>query len=240
MISDQEQAGALIAFKEELDDQYRLNPWKFFCQQVRTVDESATVGPLTENSTRIRPWPRHHGYLREALAVLQNEPLVAFPKSRRMMVSWLVAAFFTHDARYNANGALFYMSETEQKSAFAVDKRCLFIEEHLRNEEFRLYPRTMKTKTGLVGHITYPNESYIWALASGGDVLRQYTATRVFVDECEFQDEAPAVVRAALPLVENGAQLILASSSDGPTGVLAELCEACGVRKYEDVQRLVA
>jgi hypothetical protein len=238
MLTDREEAALLLIQKERLDEEYAANPWKFFCQQVRTVDESQHI---TEQSRdRIYNWPRHHQYLRELLAVLQNEPLVGVPKSRRMMVSWLLSAYFVHDARYHPNSAIFYMSETEQKSAFAVDKRCRFIEEHLRDPAFRLPIKTMKTKTGLIGHITYPNDSYIWALASGGDVLRQYTATKIFVDECEFQAEAPAVVRAALPMVQNGAQLVLASSSDGPIGILAELADACGVRSYKDVRRLVA
>lgn len=238
MPSGRAETGALLAFRDELDEQYKEDPWKFFCQQVRTVDESRAI--TKKNRDRVYDWPKDADNLKEVINVLRNEPLVGIPKSRRMMASWLVAAFFVWDARYNPNGALFYMSETEQKAAFAVDKRCLFIENNLQMPEFRQHPRTMKTKTGLVGHITYPNESYIWALASGGDVLRQYTATRIFLDESEFQDEAPAVVRAALPMVENGAQLILASSSDGPMGVLAELCEACGVRSYKDVRGLVA
>jgi len=238
MLSAREEAAVLLSYKEELDAIYADDPWKFFCQQVVTKDESAQI--TNANRDRIYRWPENYDYLRETLAVLQNEPLVGVPKSRRMMVSWLLAAYFVHKARYQPNAALFYMSETEQKAAFAVDKRCLFIEQNLRGPEFRITPVTTKTKTGLVGHITYPNESYIWALASGGDVLRQYTATVIFIDESEFQSEAPAVVRAALPMVENGAQLILASSSGGPVGVMAELCDAVGVKSWKDVQRLVA
>jgi hypothetical protein len=238
MLSEREEATILLSKKDKLDVLYAENPWKFFCQQVKTIDESQKISG--KNKDRVYLWPKHYQYLKETLNVLQNEPLVGIPKSRRMMISWLLSAYFVWDARYHPNSAIFYMSETEQKSAFAVDKRCRFIEENLRKPEFRLPIKTMKTKTGLVGHITYPNGSYIWALASGGDVLRQYTATKIFLDESEFQDEAPAVVRAALPMVENGAQLILASSSDGPIGVLADLADKCGVRSFKDVARLVA
>lgn len=238
MLSEREEAMALLSKKDKLDALYAESPWKFFCQQVKTIDESQEVD--LKQRDRVYLWPKQYEYLKEALNVLENEPLVGIPKSRRMMISWLLSAYFVHSARYQPNSAIFYMSETEQKSAFAVDKRCKFIEENLRGPEFRLPIKTMKTKTGLVGHITYPNGSYIWALASGGDVLRQYTATKIFLDECEFQDEAPAVVRAALPMVENGAQLILASSSDGPIGVLADLADKCGIRSYRDVRGMVA
>jgi phage FluMu gp28-like protein len=238
MLTEREETMVLLSKKDQLDAIYAENPWKFFCQQVRTVDESQKIS--LKNRDRIYIWPKDYAYLKETLTVLQNEQLVGIPKSRRMLVSWLLSAYFVWDARYHPNGALFYMSETEQKAAFAVDKRCKFIEENLRDQAFRLPISTMKTKTGLVGHMTYPNNSYIWALASGGDALRQYTATKIFLDECEFQDEAPAVVRAALPMVENGSQLILASSSDGPIGVLADLADKCGVRSYKDVRGLVA
>jgi len=238
MLSEREEAALLLGERDNLDSIYAQNPWKFFCQQVLTVDESQEISQI--NTTRVLRWPRYHKYLKESLNVLRNEPLVAFPKSRRMMVSWLMASYYIHTARYQPNSALFYMSETEQKAAFAVDKRCKFMEDNLKDPAFRLPRHEMKTKTGLVGHMSYPNDSYIWALASGGDVLRQYTATKIFLDECEYQDEAPAVVRAALPMVENGAQLILASSSDGPIGLLAELADACGIKNYKDVQRLVA
>lgn len=238
MLSEREEAALLLSKKDRLDAQYADNPWKFFCQQVKTIDESQTVD--FQNKDRVYLWPREHVYLKETLTVLRNEPLVGIPKSRRMMVSWLLCAYFVHTARYFPNSAIFYMSETEQKSAFAVDRRCKFIEENLRGAEFRLPIKTVKTKSSLVGHMTYPNDSYIWALASGGDVLRQYTATMIFLDECEFQDEAPAVVRAALPMVENGSQLILASSSDGPIGVLADIADKCGIRSYRDVRGLVA
>jgi len=238
MLSEREEAAILLSKKDRLDALYSENPWKFFCQQVKTIDESQSIS--LGNRDRVYLWPKEHKFLKETLNVLQNEPLVGIPKSRRMMISWLLSAYFVWDARYHPNSAIFYMSETEQKSAFAVDKRCKFIEENLRGPEFRLPVKTMKTKTGLVGHMTYPNNSYIWALASGGDALRQYTATKIFLDESEFQDEAPAVVRAALPMVENGAQLILASSSDGPVGVLADLADKCGIRSYKDVKGLVA
>lgn len=238
MVTEREEAAVLLAKHDRLNEQYAKNPWKFFCQQVLTVDESVDMKAV--GAQRVLKWPKYHVYLKESLNVLANEPLVAFPKSRRMMISWLICSYYIHTARFQPHSALFYMSETEQKAAFAVDKRCKFMEDNLKDPAFRLPRHEMKTKTGLVGHMSYPNGSYIWALASGGDVLRQYTATKIFIDESEFQDEAPAVVRAALPMVENGAQLIIASSSDGPIGVLAELADACGIKNYSDVARLVA
>ncbi len=97
---------------------------------------------------------------------------------------------------------------------------------------------TLRTKTGLIGRMTYPNGSYIWGLASTGDALRTYTATKVFVDEIEFIDQGPALTRALIPLIENGAQAIFVSSSNGPTGIIAEYCRDVHFGKWEDITNL--
>jgi hypothetical protein len=65
-----------------------------------------------------------------------------------------------------------------------------------------------------------------------------YTASRIFVDEMEFIDEAPAIVRAVLPMIEGGAQAIFVSSSNGPTGVIAEYCRGVKFGKWKDMSML--
>lgn len=208
-----------------LEDIYANNPWRWFCDQVFTIDESQASG-------RVMPWPREKQYLEETLDVLTRESRVIIPKSRRMMISWLAAGFFVHTARYTDHAALFWQSEIEQKAAFIVDKRCMFIEEHLRFPEFRSHTEKYKTKTGMVGKLIYPNGSYIWALAQGGDTFRTYTATKIVMDECEFQQQAPEAMRALLPMIEHGAQVVLISSSNGPVGVMAGLCRETGFMKW--------
>jgi phage FluMu gp28-like protein len=109
------------------------------------------------------------------------------------------------------------------------------IEENLRHAEFRKEVATLRTKTGLIGRMTYDNGSYLWGLASTGDALRAYTATKVFVDEIEFIEQAPALTRALVPLIEGGAQAIFASSSNGPTGIVAEYCRSVRFHKFDDL-----
>lgn len=225
----------IIAHKEKMDAIWSKDCWRWMCQMVMTKDESAVPG----EDGNVFPWPQHFTYLRDVLAVLEKEPLVIIPKSRRMMISWLVATYFVWHARYHDNAALFWQSETEQKAAFIIDQRCKFIEENLRRKEFRQPIKTIKTKQGLVGRITYPNDSYIWAVAQGGDILRAYTATKIMMDECEFQPESPDALRALLPLVEHGAQAILVSSSNGPIGVMAELCRDVGFTSWKDIDTLI-
>jgi phage FluMu gp28-like protein len=221
----------LIARRHSLDQEFASDCWRWCCQQVITIDEAAEEG-----QARRRRWPEHLKYVQEMIQILQNERFVIIPKSRRMFATWTVCAFLTWATRYNPDSANFILSETEQKAAFCIDKRCMHIEEHLRHAEFRREVKTLRTKTGLIGRMTYPhNESYLWGLASTGDALRAYTATKVFVDEIEFIEQAPALTRALIPLIEGGAQAIFASSSNGPTGIVAEYCRDVRFHKFEDL-----
>jgi phage FluMu gp28-like protein len=220
----------LIAKHQILDDAFAKDCWRWCCEQVITIDEAADTGIV-----RRRRWPKHLQYVKELMQILKNEKFVIIPKSRRIFATWTICAYLTHDTRYNADSANFILSETESKAAFCIDKRCYHIEENLRHEEFRREVATLRTKTGLIGRMTYPhNGTYLWGLASTGDSLRAYTATKVFVDEIEFIEQAPSLTRSLIPLIEGGAQAIFASSSNGPMGIIAEYCRSIRFHKWRD------
>jgi len=234
-VSDEELT-ALITNHQVIDEALAKDCWKWCCHLVVTVDEAADEGV-----SRRRRWPARLKYIQEAMQILKNERFVIFPKSRRMMATWLICAYLLHDTRYTPDSANFILSETEQKAAFCIDKRCYHMETNLRFPEFQKEVHTLRTKTGLIGRMTYPhNGSYLWGLASTGDALRAYTATKVFVDEIEFIEQAPALTRALVPLIEGGAQAIFASSSNGPTGIIAEYCRDVSFHKWEDLAKLNA
>lgn len=228
-----EELGSLISQRQSLDEEFAKDCWRWCCQQVVTIDEAAEEG-----KARRRRWPSQLKYVKELMQILKNEKFVIVPKSRRMFITWTICAYLTHDTRYNSDSANFILSETEQKAAFCIDKRCYHIEQNLRYPEFRKEVNTLRTKTGLVGRLTYDNGSYLWGLASTGDALRAYTATKVFVDEIEFIEQAPALTRALVPLIEGGAQAIFASSSNGPTGIIAEYCRDVRFHKWKDIGTL--
>src|SRR5207249_3130875 len=121
-------AGARTALEQtamglvELDDRgFRDDAWLWATALVKTIDEA---------TQRVRPWPVDKGYLHEFFDALEQERLIAVPKSRRMMGSWGACAWGVHRARYHANHAIFIQSETEDKASYLVDKRCAFIEDH--------------------------------------------------------------------------------------------------------------
>jgi len=150
-----------------------------------------------------------------------------------MLVSWAVAAFCTHEARYFPHVATFWQSEVEKKAAFVLDKRVAYVEDHLVNPYLRRRYTALRTTDGLIGRLTYDRTgSYLLAVAQGGAVLRTYTASRVVMDESEFMPEAHEALTAALPLIEGNAKLVAISSSNGPGGILAGICKQIGFTRF--------
>jgi hypothetical protein len=211
------------ALLEQIDRRYAKDLWAWCCDQVMTIDEASQM-------TRL--WPERQ-YLKELLAAFQECRLLAIPKSRRMFVSWGLAAACAWSARYHAAHAIMWQSETENKAAFVVDKRCKWIEEHLREPMLRRAFAEIKTSEGQVGRMTYDRTgSWILAVAQGPNVFRSYTPSIVVMDECEFQPQAELAVAAALPFAEKGAKLVLVSSSNGPIGPIASICREIGFVRF--------
>jgi hypothetical protein len=207
---------------ERKDRRYRGDAWSWACEQVRTIDEA---------TQQVLPWP-DKTYLRELFHALDTEPLLAIPKSRRMMGSWGVSAWAVHRARYFENNAIFVQSETEDKAAYLLDKRAAFIEDHIASEYRRAFA-SHRTIKGAIGRITYAETgSYLWAIAQGDSVIRAYTFSVLISDEMDFQPEGHKAFVAALPTAEKNARLILLSSSNGPGGVIAGLCREVGFVRF--------
>lgn len=225
-LSDDELAEAMTTLLVQANARYRDDCWRWLCEQVFTIDEA---------SKEIRPWPAEKEYLRELLEndLIGNYQPLAIPKSRRMMVSWLVAAWSVWLARFHPNNAIYIQSETEDKAAFLVDSRCQFIEDHLRVPALRKTYEATKTKGGQTGRLHYEaTRSFIRAVAQGGNVARTFTPSVWIMDECEFQPEAAEALAAALPFVEKRMKLVLISSSAGPRGILAEICRGIGFTRW--------
>ena len=209
----------------ELDNTYKEDPWLWFKEEVYTQDE-ATQKRL--------PWP-DKDYLKDLVHLLRTERLLIFPKSRRMMVSWLMAAYSVWLARYHPHHAIFVQSETEQKASYITEKRCCFIEDNLREPFLRRKYRPIRTKQGTIGKISYEDtQSYIWAIPQGGSVIRTYTFSLLFMDESDFQDEGADALTAALSIAQVGGsnQIVLVSTSNGPTGICAEICRGAGFSRW--------
>ena len=63
----------------------------------------------------------------------------------------------------------------------------------------------------------------LWAIPPGGDVLRQHTASGLFIDEAAFQPDLEASIRAAQPMLNGGGRVDCVSSAN--PGYFQELVE---------------
>ena len=210
---------------DELDEEYKADPWAWFINEVNTTDEA------TQQKLR---WPDKE-YLRDLVDLMQTERLVAIPKSRRLMISWFVSAWAVFKARYFPYHAVFIQSETEQKASFLTDKRCVMIEGSLTEPLLRRTFKPIRTHLGAIGRITYDRTgSYIWAIPQGDSVIRSYTFSNLFMDESDFQPEGIAALEAALSIAESdkSSQIVLITTSNGPSGAVAEICKGVGFLRW--------
>ena len=216
-----------IRIKREIQDrEYAASCQLWAEEQVQTVDEA---------TQSVRRWPTDKPYLSELFDIYEEEQLIALPKSRRLMVSWSVALWALWRARYHPHNAIYIQSDKEEKSAYLVDQRCRFIEDNLVDSYLTREYHSIRTKNGMVGRMTYPRTgSYIVGMAQGADKVRSYTPSALIMDESEFQDEAHEALTAAIALVEESksVKLILVSTSNGPSGVLAGICKDVGFVKW--------
>jgi hypothetical protein len=215
-LTPEEQSQATRLVVDLLDAEYKDDGWAWLLEQVKTKDEA---------TSQIAGWP-DRPYLRDLWQALNECPRLAIPKSRRVMASWTVAAWFTYRARYWPIEACIVQSRTEDEAAFVVRDRCQFIEDNLAYEPMR------RPYTASYGLLQYPHDSHIRAVAQGGNMVRGRTITRLFMDESEFQPEARDAFVAALPLVEKKAQIVIASTAHEPDGLLATMCKEIGFYRF--------
>lgn len=219
---------ALMLLAEAKERAYAQSCHLWLEEQVQTIDETVQ---------KLRPFPVQKDYVHDLITVLTDpdEHLIAIPKSRRMIVTWTVCAWMCWEARYKPHFLGFLQSENEEKAAFAISKRMAFIEDNLTDRWNRRKRREWRTKEGSIGKFQYEhNDSMLWGIPQGSAVIRGYTFSAMVMDESEFQREGPNALVSALPIVENGAKLVILSSSNGPSGILADICAEVGIRHIRD------
>ena len=218
----------LVAKLEMKNRQYKEDFGLWLEEQVITMDETRQEK---------RRWPNDKEYLKDIAWVLQNVPRIAFPKSRRMMLSWILLAYSCWKLRYESGHASFWQSETFAKAAFSLS-RIPMIEDNLKIAPLRKNYTTRAGGDDGIAKITYSHpdglKSWMLAVCQGATVLNAYTVSFLILDECELQPFARQTMGHVMPLIESGVQVILCSSSNGPSGVLAEWMREINFLSWKD------
>lgn len=169
--------------------------------------------------TPIKQFP-NEPWLREVTEIWLKEPLTAWPKTRRMKMSWVMSWNHLWLAAFHEGAQVYFQSETEDKSNHLITG-CEFMWKHLPQEELVL-PK-LKGGRSFWCVMEWPGiYSAIRGCAQGPNQLRGPTATAVFADEIAFWPQGRASLGAFKPTAEGGGKVTLVSSALG--GFWKDLC----------------
>ena len=193
-------------------DKWARNPWAFIRDACLTQDEA--------DSGAIKPFP-DLPYLAHTCRTWQRYPMLAIPKSRRMMLTWVMLALHLHLALFSPRSAIFVQSKKAEDSDYLLgENRMMFMYSHLPGWLGGYGLPTVRRKQY---ELIFSNGSIVRGIAQGADQLRQYTATAVMCDEIAFWERASETWRSLRPIVQGGGKVTLISSaSPGFFQVVAE------------------
>jgi len=191
---------------------WSINPWAFILACCWTIDEA--------DSGTVKRFPDKE-YLKHVCEVWMRENLLAIPKSRRMMLTWVMLALHLWAALFRPRSAIFVQSKKEGDSAYLIGpERLLFMYRHL--PPVYKWPKIVSVK-GAPPMIRFSNGSQIFGIGQGPDQLRQYTASFVMLDEVGFWEWGRQTWGALKPTQQGGGKIVAISSANA--GFFQELCE---------------
>lgn len=183
---------------------YRNSFWDFATECLFTIDQA---------SKQIRPFPTtddpSYQYLKYVTQKMVDEPLLAVVKHRRMLMTWGgIVSISTWDAMFHEATDIGIISKKEEDSDDLV-KRCRFQLQNLPTGKLLKIPKWEYKYT----EIRFPEiDSRIKGIAMGEDQARQYTFSRVFIDESAFQSKCRETFVGLKPTLEGGGKLCMAST----------------------------
>lgn len=181
-------------------DRWFHNPWTMVEDGViYTLDQADILNPIKQFPNQ--PWLEAISYY------WCQDKLTLVPKSRRMLLSWLMIFLHTHLAMFNEGQAIYFISDKEEKSDELV-KRAEFIVKYIPDSEM-LKPRWKSSFC----YLEFPGlNSFIQGVPMGAGQLRQYTASAIFADEMAFWERARETYMASIPTIQGGGRFTGVSS----------------------------
>lgn len=190
-------ADPLLAALER--EKCRRDLWYWLTHWVWTLDSHNKENP-------VKAFPRKE-YLKTVTEIWSKEKLLLIPKSRQMMITWLITALYLHEAQFNKGRNIFFQSKKE-RDADALVERAKFIFNH---QPYFLKPKSKQVYCEL----SFPLlNSKIQGIPQGGDQIRMHTASGIFMDEAAFMHEAEDAFTAAKPSIDGGGRITMVSSAN--------------------------
>ena len=188
--------------------EWRRSPSSFIKDCIVTRDEA--------DSGLVKPMPEKE-YLHHIDKCFVEYPILAIPKSRRMIVTWRLLALHLWHGIFHNNSAIFIQSKKAGDSAYLLgDDRLLFMYNNLPKRH--VWPQISRKTRDNDGKgydvIQLDNGTSFYAIAEGPDQLRQYTASRVYCTEIAFWQSAESTWASLRPTIQGGGKIVMDSSAN--------------------------
>lgn len=200
--------------KTEKEELIALMEWKLWKENPTAWIQDCCYTVNEAKHGAVEKFPKLD-YLARVDEIIQHAQVAAFPKSRRMMMTWRCLANLLYYAMFGKNLSIFVQSKKYDDSAYLLgDSRLLFLYEHLpKNHAWPQIERKTRSKMGY-DYVKFDNGVEFRAVAEGADQLRQYTASIVYCTEMAFWDFAQATWNSLRPTIEGGGKIFIDSSAN--------------------------
>lgn len=171
---------------------------------VYTLDPHAHL----QGKNPIRQFP-DKDYFKEFTKVLMTHDKILVPKSRQIMISWIMCAYTLWHSQFNVGRFAMVQSKKEGDANRLLDRIFVMWQ---NQPAFLKEPNIAKQ---IENEISFKQKmSYIIALAQGSDQARMNTASLIFIDEGAFIPALRDVLTAAKPTTDGGAQIVIVSTAN--------------------------
>jgi len=196
----------------------------------------------------IKPFPADRPHLRWMFAVwhaiYKRELMLKCPKTgamiectglvgdkcRQIMATWFGCVVSVWDVLFHPGRLVFLQSKREAEAlgnesvGDGLLGRCKFIIRHIPGLEITM-PQLKLNRAFTTEKIELPfNNSMLWGVPEGGDIIRSHTLSGLFSDECGFQPEFGNAYAAAMPGLRGTGTWLYAISTANP-GPFRKLCD---------------
>lgn len=131
------------------------------------------------------------------LEMIEREKVSCFEKSRDLMATWAVVAYFTLQAQSVPHREIVFQSIDGPKAEQLIEyAKCLYEQQPTWLKE--AMPLTKASAKQPVDSLSWANGSVIWSVPSGKDQIRSFHPWGYFSDESAFQPEAGLCLDSAL------------------------------------------
>lgn len=185
------------------------------------VDDDKTRRAYFSSIPLVRPFPMKE-YIKPIAEHWLKEQFLFMPKSRDMIATWQIVAYYTWDTIFHKNRQNFFQSENAPKANYLV-KRAHSIWKY-QPKFIRDVAKATYTVNNKSGRLYVPDlDSEIVGLAQGPDQIRMHHPSGVFMDEAAFQEKAGDTFAAIKPAILAGGRFTAISSA--APGWFAQVCQ---------------